>query len=674
MPTKSITLKNSGISNANLVKSSAPKFQVSIWTKDFEYKLNSALGDPTSDVVAITVGRDLLSTTGNWSIDFVPKNDNDGRTWLDKLDVWDYVEIKFQGGSDTELEIMMRGLVDQVELQQSWEGGIPRRTIKASGRDLAALLTDHTVYYIPELKAKEAILKGKTLLAQKGNLFNATAQECFDFMGSVWKDTIDLTVAGGRIKISNKLDFKADSFFDEARSNNFLIETFEGPFWNLFQHYLDKPFHELFVVEKKDKSFLTMRPSRLKDAKGNLPDEVRQAMSSAGVNFTGGSGTSYERDFDLFDIELASLTVRKSINEMHNYYLVIPTQQLLAKESFRGSGLKGFEEHPEQALNPYFNLDSSKPSYIGKFGFRPLEIPTVFIPLDIGQLNSRGKDASQSFRDVVIGRSVKMNKTAVAWFLHSPYLLEGEAVIQGTNRAKIGTYMRLSDSPDKLEFYVEGVNHSFVNFQSYTTMLRLVRGQPSKEMGGLVSRRGDNVNAFYFGAGGGVNTLFPDIQRKKEDEEITKKEAEPVPVTKKSEFVLLPSTGTGYYFKGGLEQYAKPEVVENIKKIGESWAKLNYGTDLRVTALSLATPGPSPGHLEHQNGNDVDIAPVRNDSAKTGVTYTNTKFYSRIRTEALINLLRQYGATKIIFDDPNISNTIKDPSYAHPNHLHVHFG
>ena len=52
--------------------------------------------------------------------------------------------------------------------------------------------------------------------------------------------------------------------------------------------------------------------------------------------------------------------------------------------------------------------------------------------------------------------------------------------IRGSSLAKIGTY--LIDEDESMEYYIEGVNHNFVQFGSYTTSLRITRGM---QKGGL---------------------------------------------------------------------------------------------------------------------------------------------------------------------------------------------
>jgi hypothetical protein len=113
--------------------------------------------------------------------------------------------------------------------------------------------------------------------------------------------------------------------------------------------------------------------------------------------------------------------------------------------------------------------------------------------MDSGQFDSRGKKyATEVLKPNFIEIGKIMNKTLVAWNLHNSLLLSGDVMLPGTNRAIIGTYML--DKDDNIEYYVEGVNHIFQILTSFRTQLRLTRGMPPQEKGGL----GPNANEIIF--------------------------------------------------------------------------------------------------------------------------------------------------------------------------------
>jgi len=177
------------------------------------------------------------------------------------------------------------------------------------------------------------------------------------------------------------------------------------------------------------------------------------------------------------------MAVSKTVRDMSNYYLSIPTLNTITKNEFRGIAIGPNFDQPEMSVNPFLQLNENYPSYMRKYGFRKMEFETVYMDLDIGQKKTQGEDYLTVTKEAFTDIAEKMNETLVAWFLHNPLLLSGTIDIAGTNRAIIGTYML--DEDEDMEYYVEAVNHSFVTLQSFTTNLVLSRGMPT---GGLPNK------------------------------------------------------------------------------------------------------------------------------------------------------------------------------------------
>jgi len=472
------------------VISGTPTFSVSIYTEGKTYTLNSKIGDPNSDILSIETNKDLLNPSGSWSISFVPKEDNLGLTWFDKIDVFSYIEIKFKGISDKSDKLVMRGIVDSVDKAESYAGGIPSRNITISGRDLGALLTDIHLYWLPEVDNERAMLKMLSWDEAKNALYEMSAQQVFDVFSTHWKESVDITVGNEKIQIGDKISVRAECFGTKGVSTFCHLFGYQGPWWNLFTEYQDKPFNELFLYDGEDFCYFILRPTRYKDAAGSYHKRVRELESDK---------IMYPPDFEINDWEKISMAVTKSDSEIYSYYITIPKVDMLAKDSIRSRGLISAGS-PERSVNPYLAMNKDLPSFINKYGFRPMEASTIFHNLDIGQYKSRGKSYENVIRTMIKDESIDaMNETMVAWFLHNPLLLAGSMTIRGTNGAIVGTYLK--DRDDMMEYYVEGVSHSFVVLQSYTTTLKLTRGQPQSAIGGLAMKQPDKsklLNRFYF--------------------------------------------------------------------------------------------------------------------------------------------------------------------------------
>lgn len=469
-------------------KVGASKAELKIYTDDRKYVIRTSSEDPNSDIISISTNKSLKSPSGTFDIRFVPRKNSENRTWFDNLAPHDFVEISLAGIGE-ELRVVMRGLIDTVSKSESWAAGVPQREILIHGRDLGGLLEDFQIYWIPELAPTEAIL-AKLMPWDINYPLVLNAQGAFSYIMVKLKEYVDLTVGGQ--KLLNFFDFAALSMYPNDETNLFYLIGYEGDFWNAFSRYQDKPFHEMFVYDAPDKSWLIMRPSRLKDAMGNLPSQVKayegsNLVLSSSELILGASyeyptmkevsgNTFYPNNFSIYAVDKISISVSNSCNEIFNYYFTIPEAPQLLKIDIRGWCIDPYRKDPKNCENPFFQLNPNLPSYIGKYGFRKYEVTTVFLDLDIGKLKSADQNLTYDniMNDRVIKKVIRRNRTLVAWFLHNEFLYSGTMEIRGTNKAIIGTYV--TDEDDRMEYYVEGVNHNFVAFQSYTTSLILERG------------------------------------------------------------------------------------------------------------------------------------------------------------------------------------------------------
>jgi len=156
---------------------------------------------------------------------------------------------------------------------------------------------------------------------------------------------------------------------------------------------------------------------------------------------------------------------------------------------------------------------------------------------------------------------------------------------------------------------------------------------------------------------------------------LTEEEIEQLDWGTRGHFEPMPASGAGYECYGPTEKrYGRPEVVRAIKHVCAEWAKaFPKGPRIGVGNLSFAEGGPMPPHTSHQNGTDVDLAPVASNEEEIALTWDHPK-YSRQRTQQLVNLIRNNPIVEvrtILFNDPDVTGV--EPWAGHDNHLHVSF-
>lgn len=90
--------------------------------------------------------------------------------------------------------------------------------------------------------------------------------------------------------------------------------------------------------------------------------------------------------------------------------------------------------------------------------------------------------------------------------------------------------------------------------------------------------------------------------------------------------------------------------------------------------------GDIPGHASHELGVDVDLWPVRTDSAQctAGRITWRSSTYDRAATRALVQAIRATAPGQVVlvyFNDPTLIGEGLTTSYPnHDNHLHVRYG
>ncbi|MEG4453343.1 penicillin-insensitive murein endopeptidase [Microcoleus sp. N9_A1] len=140
-------------------------------------------------------------------------------------------------------------------------------------------------------------------------------------------------------------------------------------------------------------------------------------------------------------------------------------------------------------------------------------------------------------------------------------------------------------------------------------------------------------------------------------------------------FEPMPSVGPGFECYGILEKrFGRLEVIQALRHVCSQWAKaFPNGPRIGIGNISFAGGGLMPPHVSHQQGVDVDLAPVANTEEEIPLTWNHPK-YSRQRTQKLVDLLRSnpiLDIRAILFNDPDITGV--EPWQGHDNHLHVSF-
>jgi peptidoglycan hydrolase-like protein with peptidoglycan-binding domain len=145
--------------------------------------------------------------------------------------------------------------------------------------------------------------------------------------------------------------------------------------------------------------------------------------------------------------------------------------------------------------------------------------------------------------------------------------------------------------------------------------------------------------------------------------------------------------------------YAYPSFAGMCDKDPDGNGTANWGTGSTIGQLEAAVArfgggngpvplgdvsfehgGDIPGHASHELGVDVDVWPIRTDSAQctAGRITWQSSTYDRAATRALVQAIRATAPGQvalIFFNDPTLINEGLTTSYPnHDNHLHIRYG
>lgn len=103
----------------------------------------------------------------------------------------------------------------------------------------------------------------------------------------------------------------------------------------------------------------------------------------------------------------------------------------------------------------------------------------------------------------------------------------------------------------------------------------------------------------------------------------------------------FPESGQGYYAYGAAnERYGRGEVISTLVNFASGWNQEHPDNPIGVGDISLRGGGDIAGHLEHEEGLQVDIRPMRNDNTR-GATNFNAGTYSFDLTNSLYTAREQ---------------------------------
>ena len=484
---------------------------VEIHGKDESFELSSGAPpyglSPTSDLIEVKTDKSISAErpAGAFEIRLVNRKDDDrGRTWMDKVHPQDVVVIQMMNHQGTtgkhgagEMHTVMIGLVDTItESTGISSRGVPQRQIVVRGRDMGKLFTHGIVTYwnflgATTLGAQEFIVAAK---------LNDTPDQVIErLLKDIYQRFlhISLVVHGESKEFWDYLGYQLLSYGAElpfGLDKNFLMS--EGTFWSFFVKAASLPFHELFIDTRRQSEVsnvletqegstssvplrtlgkdgsaptLVMRPTPFPyltppPLTGKIaplpPQSDPNVLQLPNIDVTPeqvvmGSAWDALVQHEIGDDDLTGESIDDGVSrsdaEQYNVYLVFPHYAWLPERQF--------------LLNVPAVIDEAR---FHKYGYRPLMPYSTLI-------QAPGYDGAN---DPMIQFYTKLTWRLASWHVFNDTFLSGYKTFKLQPQIHVGEKL-LDRSTWKVRpevYYVESVSHHFVQNEKATTTVGLTRG------------------------------------------------------------------------------------------------------------------------------------------------------------------------------------------------------
>lgn len=340
--------------------------------------------------------------------------------WYDNLGSNDLVIIQLQRPPE-KLQTVFFGLIDDIRKSMDFSSIQPQRSVLVTGRGVNKAFCQFDISPIKQYSDQSGgsgFFAGLMELQGRGSAFNIQT------LISAYLDK------GLRYKFSNGktlkdyIGYTGTNYPNEKLINRQSFLSFSGTIWNFIKQLSNSPFNETFWEIKYGCPWLIHRPTPFeKDTWGNLPRVTIKDYDIIANN----TGRSDDATFSAFQVEL---TVEDSA---------------------------AFRAFPPAYYPPYYD----------KYGLRMHTVRSMYA-ITSGSISESKNLDPKIFTQQLANFNIKNN-----------IMENGTITVKGSNQYHIGERIILES--DNMEYYVEGVRHSFNMYASWVTSLNVTRGIQPEE-------------------------------------------------------------------------------------------------------------------------------------------------------------------------------------------------
>jgi len=377
--------------------------------------------DISDFVMSCEVMKSLKEPAGFFSMNLRPEIIDNAIVDFSDIHVNDFVEIRVgrfvvqtSGGMDA--PIVMRGMVDAIEISESYSQGLdgtPQRTVSVSGRDLSKLIIDKSLWIPQEQFSDYSVERSQLILDLQGNLLDSQENEgealqelkpwIEGIMKKVFTDPLVGFDVGNNISFTIDVNLPKNSLEQERVKSvtSFTLSSSKGTLFNYIDSYITRPFMEMFIEDYETETKLKIRWAPFRDRNGDFPYQALEHMGAASpdgtMNDNAGNARFWwdtKRDPSVIEIgsnEIMQKSIRRHSGDVYTYFFTTwsgfkSADPAAGDRPVWDSAEKPVVQEPEAAMlgpKKYLNMNPRfNPQYdfigIKRFGLKPLVVPIPF--------------------------------------------------------------------------------------------------------------------------------------------------------------------------------------------------------------------------------------------------------------------------------------------------------
>ncbi len=467
-------------------------------------------GGPADDLISLVTSKQLDQPAGRFTLNFVPREVEEGRTWADLIPAYSLVEIWLQRWPENPQPVLvMLGLSGPTIESEDYSNAEPERTIQVTGWELSVIFADQRILYLPVPPEEQAyevlpdplarplsssvvttsVTPRATSPAQRGQPATATPEVSLFGMlaidpelaqeGATPVDAIGRfvqMVTTGVATDYNKhglplLNFEFPDatlkdllFFDAKRARRDLFDPQaqlpasaqlpidRAALWSLMTAWCDPYYQEMFPLTRdtsldtRARFVTTLQRAAIEIVFRKKPFAGRINSAGEVVGVASSVGTQFDPDFGDANTTTIADSDVASISVACGFVDRISNVYLVYPQA---SGIGGPDWRAIQT--PLADNHPLAPSSVVRFGSRPMEVPDYYIRLD-------GGEGPINWLAVASARQ----RLLWAWHRFEPLFRRGSYTLRGHAEIQVGSRLVHVGRNMNREYYVTGLTHSML--------------------------------------------------------------------------------------------------------------------------------------------------------------------------------------------------------------------